>query len=334
MSLKKIGKIAIIVAIIIAGLAVLLGGGAAALYWFGIRKNAPVEQVGPLSMVPEQAELGQVVRASVMLKCPWHRKPVEAVAAVGKGASLVEEPTMTRIEIGPGYTVWQVAAEFKPYRTGTVPPGKLEVKFNRYNKQTKDLGMDFNIPSLQVKPLNLGKESKLQIAAKIDEPASLTGKGRYYLIGGIAAVLAVIALLVWRFRARRGSGRVVITPWGTALLELSDLRVGLKSGNVSLDLCFGRLTDIVREYLEKRFKLHASKQTTYEFLEDINQPEGPLPDKHRPFLKEFMTAADLVKFAKLPPDEAILDNALDKAETLVSETRPDNQNNTQAGGEK
>jgi len=50
---------------------------------------------------------------------------------------------------------------------------------------------------------------------------------------------------------------------------------------------------------------------------------GDIQDGHgSPFLNEFMQASDMVKFAKLPPDENILIQAVSKAETLVNETRP------------
>ncbi|MFA7231043.1 MAG: hypothetical protein WC071_07205 [Victivallaceae bacterium] len=323
MSRKLSGKILLTTGITLITVVVLLFIAAAGWYWYGVKRNLPVEQLGAITLVPDKGvELGQSVTASVLLKCPWHRHPVEAVATIGKGASLVDEPVFRKVKIYPGYYVWQVSAEFKPYRTGMIPAGKLEVKLNRYNDQTSDLGLEFTIPEFKVSPLAIGNDNKLLIASKIDEPIH-NSKLKYYIFFAVAAVIIGCLFLMAFLRKRRSDGSVVITPWGLALLELNDLRSGMSSGKLGLDICFGKLTDIVREYLEKRFKLHAPKQTTYEFLEDISQSGGALPETHRPFLKDFMTAADLVKFAKLPPDEQLLSHALDKAEQLVSETRQD-----------
>ena len=60
-----------------------------------------------------------------------------------------------------------------------------------------------------------------------------------------------------------------------------------------------KLCDILREYLEKRFALRASRQTTGEFLASLEQDHDALltAEQHL-FLQEFLYTADMVKFAK------------------------------------
>lgn len=58
------------------------------------------------------------------------------------------------------------------------------------------------------------------------------------------------------------------------------------------------LSHVIRTYLERRFELRASRQTTPEFLHDIK--ESPfLKAGHRELLKDFLERCDLAKFANL-----------------------------------
>ncbi|MCP3965162.1 MAG: hypothetical protein GY750_16740 [Lentisphaerae bacterium] len=327
--LKKTLCITVVSLVVLAALLAAACGG---LYWYSIKKNQPVEAITTVKLSAPETKLGQEVTAVISFKCPWHRKPIAAQATTGKGATLVEEPVITRKKIGVGYCVWNVTVDMKPYRTGIIPSGKLFMEFNRYDKTTKEIKSEFMIPPLKVNAIKLNAQQKLQIAGEIQPETFEQTYHKYIIIGGAVLIFIVIALIIMLFRKRKEK-QTIITPWAAALIDLTELRSGMKSGSIGLEKCFSQLTDIVRGYLEKRFKAKATQQTTYEFLHDLRQSGGPLPDKHRPFLEEFMTAADLVKFAKLPPDQNILDNALNKAEKLVTETRPglEEQND---GGQK
>ncbi|QSH40404.1 hypothetical protein P0136_13445 [Lentisphaerota bacterium ZTH] len=332
MALGGLKKLLLTAAVVLTALVIAGVAAAGGLYWYGVSRNQPVKALTTVKLSTAEARLGQEVTAIISFKCPWHRKPVGAQAELGKGAVLVEEPVIRPAGIGLGYRIWQVVVEMKAYRTGTVPSGRLDVQFNRYNEKTADLKNEFMIPPLQVVPLKLNAAQKLEVAEAIKPEALQQAYLKYFIAGGAVLLLIIIWIAIILLR-RRKEQKIVITPWAAALLDLSQLRDGMRSGSVNLEKCFFRLTDIVRGYLENRFAVKATQQTTYEFLHDLREHGGPLPDKHRPFLEEFLTAADLVKFAKLPPDQKILNNALDKAEKLVNETRP-GQEEQNDGGQK
>jgi hypothetical protein len=316
---SKIIKISIIsiIALIIVG-----GGTVGGVYYYGIRQNKAIEVIGNVELTPADAKLGQVVTATILLKCPWHRKPLEAVAQTGKGASLLNAPEISRQSIGWGNNTWKINTEFKAYRTGNIPAGKIDVSYNRYDDKTTDLSKMFIIPPFKCTPLHLGKTQKIVIADAI-KPVKIISNKKMYIIIAVLALLIIIAIILFVIRRYKKEKAIILPSWAIALNDLHSLRSNIKSGNITLNSGFISLTDIVRGYLEKRFKLPASKQTTEEFLEGINKNSGPLPEIQRPFLKEFMQASELVKFAKLPPDENTLNQALSKAETLVNETRPE-----------
>jgi len=323
---SKIIKISIIsIVALIVVFSVTVGG----LYYYGIRQNKAIEVIGKVKLSTQDAKLGQVVTATILLKCPWHRRPVEAVAQIAKGASLLDAPKISRQSIGWGYNIWSVSTKFKAYRTGNIPAGKIDVSYNRHNAKTTDLNKLFIIPPFKCSALTLGKKQDIVIADAITPVKKISNK-KMYTILGIIAFLIIIGIILFIRQRYKKEKAIILPSWAVALNNLHSLRNNIKSGKITLDSGFISLTDIVRGYLEKRFKLPASKQTTEEFLEGINQHEGPLPEVQRPFLKEFMQAAELVKFAKLPPDENTLNQALSKAEVLVNETRPEEN----AGGKK
>jgi len=328
---RKARKILFALMVTAISVAIIIPGAATVIYWHGVRVNAPVQDLtGIVITPPGDSRLGDTVTASVLLKLPWHRRPVEAAAEVGKGATMLSDPSIVRQQWGIGYSVWKIAVEMRPYRTGLIPPGKLDVKFNRYDEKSTDLGMDFRLPEFNVLPLENAKGGELLVASRLPDPG-IAQKKTLWIAGLVILALLVVAILYCIFRKHK-EGPVVLAPWETALLELAELRIGFRQGRIEVETCFVKLTDVVRQYLEKRFRINAPQQTTYEFLAELNKPDGALPENQRPFLREFMTAADLVKFAKLPPDEHTLSVALDKAEALVAETRPAELN--QKGGAK
>ena len=85
-----------------------------------------------------------------------------------------------------------------------------------------------------------------------------------------------------------------------------------------------QLTDVVREYIARRFEVSSVEQTSDETLRAMR---GLLSDKKELYesLREMLTLADLVKFAKwtATPDEN--EKSLRSAYTFVKETTPINE---------
>jgi hypothetical protein len=89
------------------------------------------------------------------------------------------------------------------------------------------------------------------------------------------------------------------------------------------------LTDILRDYIEKRYKVQAHEQTTDELLTSLSSKD--MPQQARVKLKEILVLADLVKFAKEKPLPADNELTMEKAISFVELTkeiiiRPENKN--------
>jgi succinate dehydrogenase hydrophobic anchor subunit len=313
--LISIGSVLLLV-LIIAGLGVFT-------YWNGVRKDLPIEKISDVKLVPvKDQQLGKTVTAEISLKCPWHRYPVKAELVPGKGSQLVGAPVCELKKRRWGYNVWLVKTKVQPYRTGEVPAGNLEVFFNQGKDINRDLNMAFKVPGFKVKAADTGKSNELSLASEVKVQTKVSRLKNIIIVTALVLIVFIIAIVYYLIK-NRGKKIVVLSPWAAALQTLLELRRDLGAHKIDGVACFSVLTDIVRGYLEKRFRLHAPTQTTDEFLRELERPLSPLNEGQRHFLKEFMQAADLVKFANLPADTTLLETAMDKAEKLVEETRPE-----------
>jgi hypothetical protein len=113
-----------------------------------------------------------------------------------------------------------------------------------------------------------------------------------------ALILALIALmllyLLWK-RRRQGKQQPPAAPWEEALQALGEARRLLQAGHSLAYL--ERTADILRRYVEQRFSLPSTRQTTREFLSGLgNQGAAPLHSYHHD-LQAVLERADLAKFA-------------------------------------
>lgn len=141
----------------------------------------------------------------------------------------------------------------------------------------------------------------------------------YSLGGGFALALAAIGLVVWQRRRNN------LSPAERALAELNELEQSelLQQGLVEEFYC--SLTDIVRRYLERQFAIDAPLLTTEEFLAAM-QHERALDATYRESLGEFLTVADMVKFARFEPGSSEATETIDVARQFVTSTAEHDRN--------
>jgi hypothetical protein len=140
--------------------------------------------------------------------------------------------------------------------------------------------------------------------------------------GGVALALAVLAW--WLLRRRRARAAAVEPPppphvW--ALQQLAALLAAKLVEQGRVQEFYFRLSDLVRAYVELRFGLMAPERTTQEFLNEAQRSEV-LRFGHKDLLGEFLTACDLVKFARHEPPGAEIDGAIDAARSFIKQTAP------------
>ena len=144
----------------------------------------------------------------------------------------------------------------------------------------------------------------------------------YYLAGAVLAALLLLGFVLYRAlnRPRRAMGAPAPRPAHEiahdALLRLRYRKL-IEQG--AFKEYYSILSAIVRTYLEQRFELRAPEMTSEEFL-TRSARDGRLRSAHRALLGEFLTEADLVKFARHLPTIADSERAYAAAKRFVDET--------------
>jgi len=319
--MKKILKIVFIIIIVIIIAIAALSTSIFLKYRSIERQNALPELVATEITPKDTVALGDTILLKYQIKCPWNKRPLESSVTIGKGAQTISGQEFTKVKTGWGYIVWDAVYKIQPYLIGNIPEGKINVIFSPgIDKESNQLTV--KIPSFSSIEIPNTK-NKLSIAGKINpeikEPLS---SSKIYWIIALCILLGLV-LFLWFFFKKSNKKIKPLTPWALALLNLYDLNDNFTSGKFNTVKCISSLTDIVRNYLEARFDIHAPRQTTEEFLNNMESWSSPLNNKDRNFLREFMTSADMIKFAQYEAPKAQIETAITRAKQLVDETTPD-----------
>ncbi|MCK7558931.1 hypothetical protein MKQ70_29710 [Chitinophaga sedimenti] len=144
-----------------------------------------------------------------------------------------------------------------------------------------------------------------------------------YFAAGLT-LLAVIIILIWFARQKKVPKYVAPppaeTPYDAAMRQLRQLQNEKAWNNGDIKTYYTQLTDILRVYIEKQFRIPALEQTTAELLQNI-KPITIL-NQQRDKLSGILTLADLAKFAKLQPAPQEHEQCLQTAIEIVEWSKP------------
>lgn len=140
----------------------------------------------------------------------------------------------------------------------------------------------------------------------------------WFLAGALLTGLIVLALLLAAIKRAREK-KPIRLPHETALEELETIRSRLiNSGDIKE--YFVGVSDCIRRYIERSFRLKAPEMTTEEFLNSLRDSTA-LTAPHKDLLRGFMNACDLVKFARYKPTGKETENVYVTAKNFVEETK-------------
>jgi hypothetical protein len=157
----------------------------------------------------------------------------------------------------------------------------------------------------------------------IHGPVPFSAKPPYLLIGGaILALLLILAAIYWFLKKRKKPAPPAIPPWEKALAELAEAR-SLFSSKKSL-LYMERVSSILRSYIESRFAIRSTRQTTREFLEKVNRAASTTKTllESRVELQACLEQADMAKFAHRIPDRENMEQMEIAVTAFIRKTEP------------
>jgi hypothetical protein len=119
-----------------------------------------------------------------------------------------------------------------------------------------------------------------------------------WILPALIAGVAIIALGVYGiWRRRRNRLARVLSPDEIALQRLEEIRTLMQPARAREFSTAA--SDIVRNYIEQRFDVTATRRTTEEFLRDLLETPHASLARHQSLLGDFLHHCDFVKFAAM-----------------------------------
>jgi len=206
------------------------------------------------------------------------------------------------------------------YVTGKATIPKVTIKYKR--EKDKDWSRsETNEISVEVKS-SLNKAGFNVQMRDIKEPVGLPSTINKYLILGGLLLLAVLGLLAGYLLKKNKEEKTIPKKPAheIAYEQLEALRVKNYVSQGKIKEYYTEISDIIRHYLENRFRLRAPEMTTEEFLISARDAVE-LISEHKNLLKEFLLCCDLVKFAKYAPSVDEVNSIFDSAKNFIDQTK-------------
>jgi len=154
-----------------------------------------------------------------------------------------------------------------------------------------------------------------------ENPMERLGPPSYRLWLWLVVPAIVLCLLLWR-HLRRTKETTAVPPPDPYEIAVAALRM-LMADNLpargELMAFYNRIQQILRDYVEARFEVHAPERTTEEFLLELRT--RPELEAHRALLQQFLTHCDLVRFAAHQPEESEINATADACRAFLQSTR-------------
>ncbi|MFO7821458.1 MAG: hypothetical protein R6V56_05335 [Lentisphaeria bacterium] len=284
---------------------IILAGTGMAWSWH----RAPRPKVVKSQLVPEGPwQVGDTIQCRTTLEMPWYNWPSKAeISKLPRGLQPVEQQSIKLRSIGWGVWRWDISRPIQPYEFGSFEGPAMAIRVRPEKLSGKrSVAAEFKQVTVKPRPLKQG-EVQITPAPGIANPIQ-TGKHAWiYWLGLGFLIMLVLMTLLAIFLRKEGIGAVTQPlPEDIARHRLAELQADLP---MPADPFFVRLTDTIREYIEQRLRLKAAEQTTEEFLQDLGQRKLLTCDQGQK-LKDFLSSADLIKFARQSATEAQMQEAL------------------------
>ena len=177
--------------------------------------------------------------------------------------------------------------------------------------------MSYDIPEENAKQI-FGPKENMKTPVKLYE---VKGLAIYWILAAIAIVAAVYLLLRYRDDKpiiRRIKIEPKVPAHVRAITDIEELRQSGGPHSEDSKAYYTSLTDILREYINDRFGFNATEMTSYEILEHLEESRDKESLNE---LRNLLSTADMVKFAKFKPMLNENDQNLINALEFVNDTK-------------
>ena len=284
-------------------------------YFFPAPATCPENAV----LTPEAVAPGEAAEYAFDLTLPlWDR--IENVSV--KGENITASKAQIKLKKWLfDRNVWQISGTLRKLVIENTPGAEIEISAgNPKGDEMKNFTV--RLPELPEKAPETLTGEKL-IVAQIpsdDLNNSVPWHKKWWIYAAGAVILFAIAggIILQRFIKKQFEEYI---PFYEAITrEIRRINEDVQHLRCQPANGFAGICDCVRNYLEQRFNLPATRQTTGEFLHNLSIAENILTPEEKRFLAGFMTHADIIKFAAGQADKNMIAQAAEQAENMIRKT--------------
>ncbi len=206
------------------------------------------------------------------------------------------------------------------FTTGEFTIPGLKIRYKGLDKQEKEISSDeIKIKVESVKP---GPNDKDDIRP-LKNPAEIKGKVSVWVFVIFILLIVGIAAFIYLKKKKRKEDKPALPPAPAeeiarnALKALKEMKL-IEKG--FLKEYYIKLSDIIRAYIENRYRIFAMDRTTWELFQEMKSKR--IERLHVDKINYFLEDCDMVKFAKYTPIQKEIEEAYIKAEEIVDITTP------------
>ncbi|MFT5127534.1 MAG: hypothetical protein ACI8W8_001137 [Rhodothermales bacterium] len=289
------------------------------MYWRGWHGNH-AGKVTNVQLPAEKLHIGADIVVWIDVELPWSRRVRGDTAVnVPEGLQLAQESESRVEKLGFGVRKTRIELILQAYEYGPFEDVEVTV-FAEPTRDGKETSLTATLPKIEIVPRDNLDEEILGLASELPDSflQSLKKRPWWAIVLGLVAVVGLTALFTKLFKPRqRHYLPPAVKPWVRAESAIQDLRTRLP---MPADTVFVELIDIIRTYIEAVYNVRATESTTPEFLREINRDGSELFTEHRLLLADFLTAADMVKFARVDTSQTQVEDTIKRGMKFIVET--------------
>lgn len=143
----------------------------------------------------------------------------------------------------------------------------------------------------------------------------------YWIFGAVACLLLVYFIYKKFFSKKKAvtEKKIILPDWQIALNELHELEERQLWQKGEVKEYHSRITEIIRNYFESRYDVLALEKTSGEIIEDLKKAADT--QNILQITEEFLSNADMVKFAKFIPLPQINSDMMKQAIRIIEVSR-------------